>query len=693
MRRTGNGVESAAKAASAQRGSPASVGAPASACACGGGCPRCRSGIQTKLAVSVPGDPLEREADRVAERIVSGLAAMPSAAAGPAQRVQRVPALAPPAEEDGDVGPGDEDAEETGEDTVVRLPAPGGEGSPPGRPLESRLAARASGGRTLPPAIAQALGARMGADLSDVRIHDDAQAAGLAAHLQARAFTWRHHVYFAPGEYRPHEREGLRVLAHELVHVVQQGAVAPRIPAPLAPGAYGLRIVDEQGGEKFLGPPISPFESIPAGAAEPERTVPEERESETAPVQRVPGVGSASTVLIQRTATFTKPTVKTANPLLRVMKGLTPGLTTPEINGHKKPSGKQLLKALAPTKVKQTGSGGAGVTCRFDGFDIATTAEQIVSTPAPAGGWTATVGPAAAISSSPKCAKVAKLPLTMNALPSNADFVKRVQQSEDEHVADLRWLHARYLVPYDAFVNGLKGSGADLRACGQDLMSKLGFHRTEAALEFSRGWATSVEKLDGPLGTHTDTARIATNAACSAATLTVGQPKATKPHAGPGNVAPVNPTVTNFNPANVKVVGKDLKDGKTLVKSFGNAADATAALAVIRHYRMTSRNVIGSLEYFLVGKAAPKGALKGANEFSIDPKGFQVTFGFPNAGKWAITDVSAIATGVNVNIIADFGADRDEAYSAWSILSAFGFTHKGWVGGTRQKPEMTYFRV
>lgn len=43
-------------------------------CACGGGCPSCSelatSSIQTKLTISAPGDPLEQEADRVAEQIM-----------------------------------------------------------------------------------------------------------------------------------------------------------------------------------------------------------------------------------------------------------------------------------------------------------------------------------------------------------------------------------------------------------------------------------------------------------------------------------------------------------------------------------------------------------------------------------------------------------------------------------------------
>ena len=51
---------------------------PKSMCTCGGKCPRCQTtdhlidilNIQTKLKISQPDDPLEKEADRVAEHIV-----------------------------------------------------------------------------------------------------------------------------------------------------------------------------------------------------------------------------------------------------------------------------------------------------------------------------------------------------------------------------------------------------------------------------------------------------------------------------------------------------------------------------------------------------------------------------------------------------------------------------------------------
>ena len=644
-------------------------------CACGtptasltGECSECASKkfLQPKLMIGASNDPLEQEADRVAAQVMATpVSGAVSTAPPPIQRLVQQP---------------------TGQIDV----APG-----------SLSQVLASPGSLLEPVLLRDMGQRFGYDFSKVRVHSGAAAERSARDVNAQAYTVGQHIVFGAGSFPLETIEGQRLLAHELTHVVQQSGSDRMInfgqtnhdhapsPSPmstnaLAPAAYSVRIIDAQGNEKFVGPPIPEVLGAAVGAP---GQVPEEETAAGFSVQRASRGGPMPMLFIQRTATFTKPVPKAEDPLVRMMKGLTPGLTTPSINGTDQP-----VKALQPTNVRQTGKSGANVSCQFDSFNIATTAEVIVASPAPAGGWTATIGPASGISSEPKCAKVAKLPITMNA-PNNADFVKLVRKSEDEHVADLKWLHDRYFVPYDAFVNGLRGSGKDLPSCGQDLVGKSGYRHMETGFEFSHGWAASVEKLDGPLGTHTDTATINTNPGCTAATLTVGAPAALKPRAGPGNVAAVNPTVTNFQPAKLKVVGNNLKEDKTLVKSFSNAADANAARAVIQHYGMTSRNVIGPLEYFLVGGAAPSGTFKGANEIAIDPKSFQVTFNFPNAGEWTITDISAIATGINANLIASFGANRDQAYSAWSILHAFGFIQKCWIGGTREKPEMTYFRV
>jgi outer membrane protein OmpA-like peptidoglycan-associated protein len=63
-------------------------------------------------------------------------------------------------------------------------------------------------------------------DFGAVRVHTDSGAAQSAQAVNARAYTVGHDVVFAAGEYSPHSTEGKRLLAHELTHVVQQGAAS-----------------------------------------------------------------------------------------------------------------------------------------------------------------------------------------------------------------------------------------------------------------------------------------------------------------------------------------------------------------------------------------------------------------------------------------------------------------------------------
>lgn len=67
----------------------------------------------------------------------------------------------------------------------------------------------------------------MGFDFSRVRIQRDARAGASARHLHARAYTAANQVVFAPGQWSPGTPGGLRLLAHELAHVAQQGHAAP----------------------------------------------------------------------------------------------------------------------------------------------------------------------------------------------------------------------------------------------------------------------------------------------------------------------------------------------------------------------------------------------------------------------------------------------------------------------------------
>lgn len=79
------------------------------------------------------------------------------------------------------------------------------------------------GGETLPSKTKSFFEAKLNADLSKVRIHNNNDASLLALTIGARAFTYKNYIVFNKGEYNPESAEGKHLLAHELTHVVQQG--------------------------------------------------------------------------------------------------------------------------------------------------------------------------------------------------------------------------------------------------------------------------------------------------------------------------------------------------------------------------------------------------------------------------------------------------------------------------------------
>ncbi len=110
-----------------------------------------------------------------------------------------------------------------------------------GSPVESSVAAalrrRQGAGRPLPEGLGSRMESHLGQDLSQVRVHDDPEAARITASLQALAFTHGNDLYFARGAYQPNNDRGLQVLTHEVGHVVAQRSGLDRGgPGPLTVG-------------------------------------------------------------------------------------------------------------------------------------------------------------------------------------------------------------------------------------------------------------------------------------------------------------------------------------------------------------------------------------------------------------------------------------------------------------------------
>ena len=101
------------------------------------------------------------------------------------------------------------------------LPQPG---------LETRLDKSKGGGQPLPEETKAEMEGSFSADFSEVRVHTDGEAEQMNQELGAQAFTHGADIYFNKDKYRPDSLDGKRLLAHELTHTLQQDAVARTKP-------------------------------------------------------------------------------------------------------------------------------------------------------------------------------------------------------------------------------------------------------------------------------------------------------------------------------------------------------------------------------------------------------------------------------------------------------------------------------
>ncbi|MDB4971532.1 MAG: hypothetical protein JWN44_7221 [Myxococcales bacterium] len=127
----------------------------------------------------------------------------------------------------------------------------------------------------------------VGADLGAVRLHTGGESQRAASGFGARAFTVGGDVHFGDGEYDPGTKEGDRLLAHELTHVVQgqrsgvqrkadgeggeeeEGVSQPHEPAEKEADAVGDHVADALhgdpgGGAEGQQPQAAPQEKAPA---------------------------------------------------------------------------------------------------------------------------------------------------------------------------------------------------------------------------------------------------------------------------------------------------------------------------------------------------------------------------------------------------------------------------------------------
>ncbi len=155
--------------------------------------------VQRKLTVGAVNDPLEHEADRIADRVMRMPDPDMSVAAAPPQVSRECAAC--------------EEEEKLRRKPSGRTPA-----EAPGIVHE----VLASGGQALDVASRAFFEPRFGHDFSRVRTYADERAGDSARALGALAYTVGSNIAFAPGRFSPSSAGGRFLLAHELAHVLQQ---------------------------------------------------------------------------------------------------------------------------------------------------------------------------------------------------------------------------------------------------------------------------------------------------------------------------------------------------------------------------------------------------------------------------------------------------------------------------------------
>lgn len=200
--------------------------------------------IQTKLAIDKPGDEYEQEADRISEQVMRTpepqvQRACPCGGGCPKCQTEQ------PDQEHESLQTKRVQGSETGQ--IAAPPIVHEVLRSPGQPLD--------------PATRAFMEPRFGYDFTGVRVHTDAKAAESARAVNALAYTVGPSVVFGANQYSPHTQAGRSLVAHELMHTIQQGVGGPfqgRMPVVQGRACEQSGAPPEAASRVVAGLPIEP---------------------------------------------------------------------------------------------------------------------------------------------------------------------------------------------------------------------------------------------------------------------------------------------------------------------------------------------------------------------------------------------------------------------------------------------------
>ncbi len=214
-------------------------------------------GVQAKLRIGKADDPYERQADSVAEKVVSNNERAtqinnntPFFGATQSTNLQRKPLFIGGTSIARSITPGVqlqaqieepqlklqraeeeeaqtkvqlmpfEDIQKAEEEAQAKLAAP----MLPQVDIAKKIQSKKGSGNALPEETKGTMESGFGADFGGVNVHTDSESAQMNQDLGAKAFTSGNDIFFNQDQFKPETKEGQTLLAHELTHTIQQGA-------------------------------------------------------------------------------------------------------------------------------------------------------------------------------------------------------------------------------------------------------------------------------------------------------------------------------------------------------------------------------------------------------------------------------------------------------------------------------------
>lgn len=419
--------------------------------------------IQCKSILSSPNDPFEREADEVANKVMEANETRPVSRTQPklqfkCEKCEEEENLSAKASLQTIEGGKEEkqEVDELPETPIQRKAETGVTGKINSNGIMDRLSKTKSGGEILAYDTRNSMEMAFGHDFSRVRIHNDSEAAALSHELSAQAFTHVNHIYFAKGRYEPGQSYGKRLLAHELTHVVQQGAA-------------GIR----------------------SGKAQAAATA------------------QTGAPAIQRAATWNAAAVHETNNLAdTALFGNDAGVTVPQINGARGGALNAPTIAVSPVAA---GGFDARVTA------VAANAGNVDETVLSPGPWRRTVPKAtirARFASLAQCTGAGNSRFRARGNPSDAAMQAANRRHEDHHGADGLAAFTGSVIPWDARLTAANAAGTTFHgateaAARAALFTAMGGNEIQVTNAFIRAWNAAIPVFHatpagGPIGAPTD---------------------------------------------------------------------------------------------------------------------------------------------------------------------------------------------